>query len=78
MRQLYFGISNRKKHGLSIHVTSLPPVTSAQCPMMYRNGRMMAAKSANARIAQKIAENITLPKAMRRPQPGQVAACLDT
>jgi len=27
---------------------------------------MIAAKSANARIAQKIAENITLPKAMRR------------
>jgi hypothetical protein len=25
-----------------------------------------------------IAENITVPKAIRRPQPGQVAACFDT
>jgi hypothetical protein len=39
---------------------------------------MIEAKNITAKAAQKIAENITVPKAIRRPQPRQVAACFDT
>jgi hypothetical protein len=39
---------------------------------------MLEAKNITPKAAQKIAENITVPQAIRRPQPGQVAACFDT
>jgi len=37
---------------------------------------MIEAKNITAKAAQKIAENITVPKAIRRPQPGKLRLVL--